>query len=104
MNNDLKHLQDLKLLQRANCLRTKPWRKSSGPRTKTGKAKVSKNLPNQDQSDRLPKIIENLQKLEKTIEILKKRQVLSQQRQLAALKKLEKLAKTTEEKQGESTN
>ena len=87
---DLEALRQLKALQASNCKKTKPWLKSTGPRTAEGKRKAAKNLPNQQ--GRIGKVLRNLQKLDEAVSKLRRREERSKKKQLAVLRKLENLA------------
>jgi hypothetical protein len=90
MGMENERLRQLKLIQAANCKKTKPWNKSSGPRTAEGKQKATRNLPNQP--NKTSKALRNLQKLQEALTKLRRREERSKKRQQSALGKLEKLA------------
>jgi hypothetical protein len=69
---DFERLRELKSLQAANCRKTKPWLKATGPRTPEGKKKVARNLPNQ--SSKISRAMRNLPKLEEAIDQLRRRE------------------------------
>ena len=93
-HEDIEQLRQLKLLQAANCRRTKPWVKSTGPKTLKGKRKVTQNLPNQ--GDKIGKAVRNLEKLDEALAKVRRREERSRKRQITALQKLEKLLRKTQ--------
>jgi hypothetical protein len=86
--------KEQKLQQILHCQRVKPWLKSTGPKTAEGKAKVTLNLPSK--RGKVNKIAQGLLKLDKALSKLQRAQERAKKRQLAAIEKLEKLAKKGE--------
>jgi len=91
MKTQIEGLRQLKSLQAANCRKTKPWLKSTGPRTIEGKRRATQNLPNQ--AGGTSKVLRNLEKLQVVLAKLQKREEKTKKRQQSAFVKLEKLAK-----------
>jgi hypothetical protein len=97
-----KALKQLQQLQASNCKKYKPWRKSTGPRTKAGKKKSTKNLPSQGGC--VSQLDKNLKKIEKILLKNKAHREKKQRQRLAEIKKLEKLATKAEKESNELSN
>lgn len=93
-NKNSNRSKELKLQQILHCQRVRPWKRSTGPKTSEGKAKVSKNLP--QGKGEINRIAQGLTKLDEALQKLQRAEQRTKKRQLTAIEKLEKLARKEE--------
>lgn len=91
-DEDLDRAKQQKLQQILHCQKVKPWVKSTGPRTPEGKLRIALNLPYG--KGEVNRISRGLIKLDEALSKLQRSKKRAKKRQVIAIEKLEKLAKS----------